>query len=160
MTNELKPCPRCGGEVELDCFQTFSWCNLYYRVRCTNEDCDEQMRRCECISDAIDEWNRRVKMELNREQIVKALECCASGMCFACPLLGKEKCVRLLAEKSRTLIRELSDKLKTAREDAVSEFYEKIYDVSYEGRHGTLVEVVSIEDILREMFNEGSKNDR
>ena len=96
-------------------------------------------------------------MELNREQIIKALECCAKDDCDNCPN-SFGNCYSNLAGYALALIRELSGKLNTAREEAVLDFCDKIYDVSYEGRHGKLVEFVSIEDIVREMF--GSKEGR
>lgn len=99
-------------------------------------------------------------MELNREQIVKALECFHQRI-LKTGLAEKVTEADMMAiVDALALIRELSEKLNTAREDAVRDMYEKIYDVSYEGRHGTLVEVVSIEDIVREMLKEGNKNDR
>lgn len=123
MTNELKPCPRCGSEVELDCFQTFSWCN----------------------------------MELNREQIIKALECLASnddvlGEGCAYQRYSGLSCQRAIARDALALIRELSEKMNTVRAETIMEFAEKIDEASYEGRHGALVEVASIDDIVKKML--------
>ena len=62
MPNELKPC-KCGCEAELIEFQTFEWCDIYWRVRCTNEYCTEQTHRCDSKTDAINAWNRRANDE-------------------------------------------------------------------------------------------------
>ena len=59
---ELKPC-KCGGEAELVSFQTFSFCDTYWRVRCTKEDCAEQTSRHYDKGDAIEVWNRRANDE-------------------------------------------------------------------------------------------------
>ena len=114
---------------------------------------------------------------MNREQIIKALECCASNSladCDWCPMDEQKKdvceCGRYLAIQALALIRDLTEEnevlcaeisrytenVKAMVEEAVLDFCDRIYDVSYEGRHGTLVEFVSIEDIVREMF--GSKD--
>ncbi len=51
LNRELKPCPCCGCEAEPA---------VYWRVRCSNEDCDEQtFSRYETKREAIDAWNRR-----------------------------------------------------------------------------------------------------
>ena len=55
-------------------------------------------------------------MELNREQIIKALECCCGGWCIrdGCPLYKAEeeddigKCISELAKNALTLIKELT----------------------------------------------------
>ena len=58
--NELKPCCKCGCEAELISSQTFAWCNIYWYVRCTNEDCEEEtMLKYDTKRDAINAWNRR-----------------------------------------------------------------------------------------------------
>lgn len=62
--NELKPCPKCGCEAELISSQTFAWCNVYWYVRCTNEDCDEEtMLKYDTKREAIEAWNRRADNE-------------------------------------------------------------------------------------------------
>lgn len=63
MPNELKPC-KCGCEAELISSQTFAWCNVYWHVRCSNEDCPEQtMLKYDSKRDAINAWNRRANDE-------------------------------------------------------------------------------------------------
>ena len=60
---ELKPC-KCGCEAELISTQTFSWCNVYWYVRCTNENCPEEtILKYDTKRDAINAWNRRVTDE-------------------------------------------------------------------------------------------------
>lgn len=107
-------------------------------------------------------------MKLNREQIIKAMEICGSDdeqCAYCCPYAFKG-CARELAKDALALYRERTEEnevlcaelsrytenVKAMVEEAVLDFCERIYDVSYEGRHGTLVEFVSIEDIVREMF--------
>lgn len=59
---ELKPCCKCGCESELISSQTFAWCNVYWYVRCTNEDCEEEtMLKYDTKRDAINAWNRRAE---------------------------------------------------------------------------------------------------
>ena len=60
---ELLPCRVCGSNAEIVSFQTFSWCDVYHRVRCQNENCEEQTSRCESVSDAVNEWNTRTQKE-------------------------------------------------------------------------------------------------
>lgn len=52
-------------------------------------------------------------MELNREQIIKTLECCASkGGCKKCPLQPKESlaiCVTQISKNALALIKELTE---------------------------------------------------
>ena len=64
---ELLPCPFCGGDAEIVSFQTFSWCDVYHRVRCKNEKCEEQTSRCESVYDAVNEWNTRTQKERGGE---------------------------------------------------------------------------------------------
>lgn len=58
---ELKPCPFCGGEVEI-----FSWYikgianRLHYNVRCKDCGCTRRSREYRTTKKAIEEWNRRV----------------------------------------------------------------------------------------------------
>jgi hypothetical protein len=60
---ELNPC-KCGCEAELVSTQTFAWCNVYWYVRCSNEDCQEQtMLKYDSKRDAIAAWNRRADNE-------------------------------------------------------------------------------------------------
>lgn len=57
MTEELKPCPFCGGEVGVD----YSDFNRFYEICCSNLDCiaivsiDHKEK-----SKAIKAWNTRV----------------------------------------------------------------------------------------------------
>ena len=53
---ELKPCPFCGGEAEL---QPEGLTACGYWVKCS--ECGiEQSETCEFAEDAIEVWNRRV----------------------------------------------------------------------------------------------------
>ena len=62
-------------------------------------------------------------MELNRDQIVKALECCVSGYCFRddCPLCERggdddiKKCTTELAKNALALIKELAEENERLR---------------------------------------------
>lgn len=54
----LKPC-KCGAKAEIVTSQAFSWCNVYYFVRCESENCDCRTAKHEHKVDAINEWNRR-----------------------------------------------------------------------------------------------------
>lgn len=60
-------------------------------------------------------------MELNREQIVKALECCSSKIgCKECPLQPKESlsiCVTQISKCALSLIKELTEKVENYRNE-------------------------------------------
>ncbi len=63
--SEMKPCCKCGCEAELISSQTFAWCNIYWYVICTNENCEEKtMLKYDTKRDAISAWNRRANNEL------------------------------------------------------------------------------------------------
>lgn len=67
-------------------------------------------------------------MELNAEQIKKALECCVSGYCFrdGCPLCENagdddiQKCTSELARNTLALIKELTEENKWRKEQYLS----------------------------------------
>lgn len=55
-------------------------------------------------------------MNLNREQIVKALECCISGDdCTICPLCDEQSCPCVLNENALSLIKELTEENERLR---------------------------------------------
>lgn len=59
MSNELKPCPFCGGEAELRKWRR--WLD-FQKVMCINRDCiiyhaDDKWYKTE--AEAIEAWNRR-----------------------------------------------------------------------------------------------------
>lgn len=56
---ELKKCPKCGCEAEIYSDQVFSWCDMYYKVRCKSEYCDEETLKWDNKYDAINEWNKK-----------------------------------------------------------------------------------------------------
>ena len=56
---ELKPCCKCGREAYIISSQTFAWCDVKYRVECSNYTCEERTPRYEHKCDAINAWNRR-----------------------------------------------------------------------------------------------------
>ena len=56
-------------------------------------------------------------MELNAEQIKKALECCISGDdCTLCPLCDEQSCPCVLNENALSLIKELTEENERLRE--------------------------------------------
>lgn len=60
---ELKHCPFCGAEADVDVWGTGeSWDN-YYRVSCTNKECFVHVSTDWCMDKnrVLKEWNRRVK---------------------------------------------------------------------------------------------------
>ena len=61
MSEELKPCPFCGGEdiylKEVDLDFAFS---TYYHVRCLTCNCNLDSIQNTSKSKAIEAWNRRV----------------------------------------------------------------------------------------------------
>lgn len=67
---------------------------------------------------------------------------------------NEDYCSAFLAQDALALIRDLSEKMKTVRAETIMEFSEKIDEVSYEGRHGALVEVASIDDIVKKMLGD------
>jgi Lar family restriction alleviation protein len=54
VTDELKPCPFCGGEAVLDNVYDSLW-----DVACPNEDCMGSIGLQPTRGMAIDAWNRR-----------------------------------------------------------------------------------------------------
>ena len=63
-------------------------------------------------------------MELNREQIIKALECCAYGgdatktqveVCLPCPYFNEGNCTDILKENALSLIKELTEENERLR---------------------------------------------
>ena len=67
-----------------------------------------------------------MEKELNRDQIIKALECCASRCitdCRYCPYAHESECHRLVLTNALALIKELTEEL-THKETAYNELYE------------------------------------
>ena len=59
MSEELKPCPFCGGKAEIIIFNTGT-----VTVGCTNEECDITMGKAFFTDEeAIRHWNRRTNNE-------------------------------------------------------------------------------------------------
>ena len=56
MTEELKPCPFCGGKAEISYFDSSCQC---YDVECN--DCGACLMGFEEREEAIETWNKRVK---------------------------------------------------------------------------------------------------
>ena len=54
-------------------------------------------------------------MELNAEQIKKALECCANNACTQCYHKQEYECIDLLASNALTLIKELTEENERLR---------------------------------------------
>lgn len=57
MSNELKPCPFCGGKAELRCFMNFYW------VKCIK--CEVSTDAKPSLEKTIKAWNRRTNNERN-----------------------------------------------------------------------------------------------
>ena len=57
MSDNLKPCPFCGGEAELVTNMQFDavWCE------CQNDDCGAELIGQRTKIDAINNWNRRTQ---------------------------------------------------------------------------------------------------
>jgi hypothetical protein len=68
-------------------------------------------------------------MELNRDQIVKALECCYGGSkCSLCPLYGKDRyCFTELGADSLFLIKELTEENERLKAEKEAENKELFY---------------------------------
>ena len=67
-------------------------------------------------------------MELNREQIIKALECCTYGgdktksqveVCSPCPYFYEGNCTQVLKEHALALIKELTDENERIKADTI-----------------------------------------
>jgi Lar family restriction alleviation protein len=74
--NELKPCPFCGGEAEMDTIERYDGANIFF-VKCTT--CQMTMPLKSAYSEAIAAWNRRVDA---RQLALKTRVC---PMCEDCP---------------------------------------------------------------------------
>ena len=63
-------------------------------------------------------------MELNAEQIIKALECCSKGTCMACPLKEDySPCLNTVAYSALSLIKELTEENERLRANCVKGAY-------------------------------------
>ena len=113
-------------------------------------------------------------MELNREQIIKALECCKKDDCDNCPN-DFGNCYANLAGYSIALIKELTEENgrleaahamllgateEKARADAITEFAERLkkYYRSFDGKTSTTLAAYHIDQIKQEMLK-GDSND-
>ena len=61
-------------------------------------------------------------MELNREQIIKALECCLEGECDGCTYNEQTSCKEYLLNDAISLIKELTEENEKLRADIAKEF--------------------------------------
>ena len=66
-------------------------------------------------------------MELNRDEIIKALRCCIEGVstdfnCEKCPIFRTPNCMTILYEESLSLIKELTEENERLRADVAKEF--------------------------------------
>lgn len=109
-TNELKPC-KCGCEAELISSQAFAWCNIYWYVRCTNEDCEERTLKYDTKRDAIAAWNRREENGLDAEQIIY---CIAQDIEFGCGMYREVDVTHL--KQALALIKELTEEIQKWQE--------------------------------------------
>ena len=86
MTNELKPCPFCGGETEW--WQQFGWDRepLGYMAGCCS--CGIQTWICDTKEQAIEAWNKRAEPQkvavanvtFTQEQIDEIKEYCLRNL--------------------------------------------------------------------------------
>ena len=100
---------------------------------------------------------------MEREQIIKALECCVSGDCFldeGCPFeeLGDydydmSKCTSELAKNALSLIKELTEEKNKAYVQGVLDFAERIKNYYSHLPGGTLPAAVEyhVDQIAKEM---------
>ena len=102
-------------------------------------------------------------MELNREQITKALECCPVGDCDICPYKIYERgtldgsCADILNKDALALIKELTNDVADLK--AIAEQYQKQFEDCYEENerlHATCTELTQNlhevkSDIVRKM---------
>ena len=99
-------------------------------------------------------------MELNIDQIVKALECCFINKdCNGCPMLGHKDCLGVAGTKAVSLIKELTDenaklarscteleqKCASVKADTVRKMQERLKAQKF--THKNLGELVYVEDI-------------
>ena len=114
-------------------------------------------------------------MELNREQIVKALEWCSSGRnCMKCsedersPRLSKEGCMALQMRNALALIRELTVELdamrgaansykmhyEAAKADTVRKMQEAVLEMFPSDKEYTTISRRTVKRIAKEMLEE------
>jgi Lar family restriction alleviation protein len=60
--NELKPCPFCGGDAEMDTIERYDGANIFF-VKCTT--CQMTMPLKSAYSEAIAAWNSRAGDDTN-----------------------------------------------------------------------------------------------
>ena len=86
-------------------------------------------------------------MELNREQIVKALECCSKDDCDNCPN-GFGNCYANLAGYALALIRE-------AKYEVLMDFAERLLDTKCKICNDDYIFADNVKVILSKMLEEG-----
>ena len=105
--------------------------------------------------------------ELNREQIIKALECCIKTQCENCCNLGdwheQWNCMTNLMSKALTLIKELTEENERWRADTVRKMQERLKADAvtiqdHTGKLGVVVGVGNIDDVAREMLEGDNEN--
>lgn len=69
MSNELKPCPFCGGEAKKHVNNQLNGIEAIWYIQCQNSDCRARMhkhisgydpKQKELLSEFCEQWNRRV----------------------------------------------------------------------------------------------------
>ena len=108
-------------------------------------------------------------MELNREQVIKGLECLNDKhdrICDICPVLkltdrGYSSCRHIILDEAVALIKELTEENERLRADTVREFAERLkgyYSILNSGTHGNLV-AYHVEQVAKEMLEKPSRGD-
>ena len=70
-TINLLPCPFCGSKPEKrvrNGISDYDWNELYYDIRCTNNDCylqDGAEWYCKTYEEVVDMWNKRQSFIFN-----------------------------------------------------------------------------------------------
>ena len=96
-------------------------------------------------------------MKLNRDQIIKALECCSKDDCDNCPN-SFGNCYSNLARDALSLIKELTEENERLRADTIDEFVKMVKEKMREvatGKRASLVGIGWLDQIAKELKGEG-----
>ena len=88
MTDELKPCPFCGGEAKIKCGEIVNRYNTavyrHYHVECMS--CGVDTRNFDTDDEAIEAWNRRTDRTAKVQELPRRSETSLDweGKCSNC----------------------------------------------------------------------------
>lgn len=101
---------------------------------------------------------------MEKEQIIKALECCCKSSCSAennadCPLINDEACACTLPKNALSLIREQEKRIEEVKAETVRKMQEAIKERCIKGGIYPAFVASTIDKVSREMLEGGDSDD-